>query len=260
MTLGTSSLNAKDWSHHFYNIDRVHARGRKGKGVKVAVLDTGIELSHNSFKTAVSEGRLNAYDFTGGNDPNDYGGHGTWVCSRYIAEGYGFSPECTLSSYKVLNSDGSGNLEDVKNALWDVIEGDYHIISTSIGWPKSVEGFSDIVQAVKDKGIIWLSASGNDGEWDGIDYPARYMDVISVGSHNKRGRKSKFSDTGYGLDLYSSGENVLGSYINNTSARLSGTSMATPSLGSLLALVYFDVIEKYGKIDRDILKKISTCL
>lgn len=252
-----------DWSHDFYDIEALHEKGIKGKGVKVAILDTGIDLSHNSFKTAIAEGRLTAVDAREGhNDPNDGNGHGTWCASRFISDGkdvLGFAPECTVISYKVLNDNGSGNLQNVIRAAEMAIKAGCDIISTSLGWAGEVDGFINVVNKSKERGILWLSAAGNDGTREDIDYPALYGDIISVGSHDKNRKRSRFSDYGLDLDLYSSGQKVLGAYTKNREAYLDGTSMATPSLGALITLMFDKLMKENGKIDRHVLRKISTC-
>lgn len=252
-----------DWSHDFYDIKKLHDAGYKGKGVKVAVLDTGVDLSHNSFARAIAQGRLTAVDARRSkNDPSDGNGHGTWCVSRYISDGndvLGFAPECTVTSYKVLNDDGSGSLEDVMRGVRMAIDDGHHIISTSLGWSGDVPNFIRLVNESKEKGILWLSASGNDATKGGIDYPAIYGDIISVGSHDKNRKKSRFTDYGIDLDLYGSGQKVLGAYTKDREAYLDGTSMATPSVGALIATMYFELKKKYGKIDRHTLRKIAKC-
>jgi major intracellular serine protease len=254
-----------DWSHQFYSILDLHKSGRRGQGIKVAVLDTGIDLSHDSFKPAIDSGRLKAIDARlNQNDPTDRNGHGTWCCSRFISDGadvLGFSPKCQLTSYKVLGDGGSGSLADVLNGVQLAIEEGVQIISTSLGWNGSnIKEFEDIAKYVQSKGIVWVSAAGNDGKEEHIDYPALYNEIYSIGSHNSKGERSYFSDFGVDLDLYSSGEDVLGAYTRNREAYLQGTSMSTPSIGAIITALYNDIVDTYGTIDREILKKLATCL
>ena len=253
-----------DWSHQYYDVLELHNSGKKGKGVKVAVLDTGVDLSHNSFRSAIDSGRLKAIDARlRYNDPIDRNGHGTWCVSRYISDGrdvLGFAPECSVTSYKVLGDNGGGDLQDVLNGVRLAIDEGVDIISTSLGWNgSSIPAFERIVEEAVSKGILWFSAAGNDGTKEDIDYPALYDLIISVGSHNKDGLRSFFSDFGVDLDLYSSGEDVLGAYTRNREAYLQGTSMSVPSIGALIATVYDDIMDKYGKIDREVLKILASC-
>lgn len=256
------SGNNTDWSHDYYKIKELHSKGYTGKGVVIAVLDTGVDLTHSSFQKAISEGRLKSIDArTGSNDPTDRNFHGTWVVSRYLSEGadvLGFAPDCTIISIKVLNDNGSGNLNSIMNGIDIALAEGADIISSSLGWPSHVRAMDPFVQKVKDAGKLWISAAGNDGTREGIDYPALYSDIISVGSINSLLKRAIHSDFGVDLDLYSSGEAVKGAWGNDAEAFLSGTSMATPSLGALIALVWDQI--KGEVVDRETLKEISTCL
>lgn len=196
---------------------------------------------------------------------NGYIVSNTWCVSRYISDDstvLGFAPDCELLSIKVLDDDGTGSISDIINGLKIAVDNHVDIISTSIGWASKVYSseLDKVVKDIEDKSIVWVSAAGNDGKHEDIDYPAFYDYVISVGSHDSDGRRSRFSDFGIDLDLYSSGNNVLGAYLNDKEAYLAGTSMATPSLGALIAILYDDLIGKYGKINRESLKKVATCL
>ena len=257
------SSNGRDWSHDYYNIDVIHANGFTGAGVKVAVIDTGIDLTHSCFKKANEEGRIKTFDSRPRkNNPTDGNGHGSWVASRYIGTNsiVGFSPDVELYVYKALEDDGTGDIEIIIKAAKHAIDSGCHIISTSVGWPDDYPRFQSIVDYAESKNVLWISASGNDYSKDDIDYPAVLRYIISCGSINKKGKRSNFSDFGKELDLYSSGEDVIGAYTKNRNAVMDGTSMATPSLGALFSLVYFYIIEQYGSVNREIIKKIATCL
>lgn len=236
-------------------------------GFKRASVKDNIRRSRSILSISSEEYKGNLYDLTIKDSHNYVSTSGlivsnTWCVSRYIGSGVdvlGFAPDCTVHSYKVLDENGSGNLSDVLNGVKAAMKDKCHIISTSLGWSGRSRAFNDIANQAFDQGILWVSASGNDGRNEDIDYPALYNKVISIGSHDENRLRSYFSDFGEDLDIYSSGEKVLGAYTKNREAVLQGTSMATPSLGALVATVYFDIIGKYGKIDREVLKNLVTC-
>lgn len=209
----------------------------------------------------------NLYDFTIEKNHNYISNNGyvvsnTWVASRYIGTNsiIGFSPDIELYVYKALEDDGTGDVEVIIKAAKHAIDSGCHIISTSVGWPDNYPRFQSIVDYAESKNVLWISASGNDYSKDDIDYPAVLRYIISCGSINKKGKRSNFSDFGKELDLYSSGEDVIGAYTKNRNAVMDGTSMATPSLGALFSLVYFYIIEQHGSINRETIKKLATCL
>ena len=249
-----------DWSHQMYQIERLHQMGFKGKGIKVAVLDTGLDLNHDSFKTAVQEGRLKAIDGRNGiNKPEDKNGHGTWCVSRFISNGtraQGFAPECEVLSIKVLNDNGSGSITSITRGANLAIEAGVDIISSSIGWSGRYDPFTRIVKRATDAGIHWFSASGNDGKNEHIDFPALEPRVLSIGSHDNQKKKSGFSDYGVDLDLYGPGSRVKAAFLHNKEAIISGTSMATPSVAAFAAVLY-DHLD--GDLSRENLKKIAKC-
>jgi subtilisin family serine protease len=250
-----------DWSHEYYKILDIHQKGYTGKNVKVAVLDTGVQLDHFLFEKAVADGRLKAFDTTGG-DGLDRQGHGSWCVSRYIADDpqlIGFSPDVDMISIKVLGDGGSGKLSDVIRGFELAIAEDVDIISTSLGWTGRYTPFDAVVKKANDKGILMVSAAGNDGKLEDIDYPGLYADIFAIGSHGKTGVKSSFSDWGVDLDLYGSGESVKGAWRDSKITLSRGTSMATPSVGALIALLLQRLKEEYGTIDRQLLKQLAKC-
>lgn len=259
----TLNFNTRlDWSHKYYRIPDIHKKGYKGRGVKVATLDTGIDLDHDCFYKALEEKRLFSLDVTGNNDPRDYNGHGTWVASRIIGDGrdvLGFAPGCTLYSIKVLNDSGVGAVKNVVKGLKKAVDLKVDIISTSLGWIEHDPEINNILKKIEDIGITWISSSGNDYAKGHMDYPARYGYPFSVASHNSRGLPSDFSDVSEVLDVYAPGEDVKAAFLNNKEAYLSGTSMAGPTFAGLLALVYHDLNLKYGKPNKEILQNILTC-
>ena len=162
-------------------------------------------------------------------------------------------------SIKVLGSNGGGVLSDIYRGVDLALAQGADIISTSLGWGSEWPHFAGVVQRVKAAGVLFLSAAGNDGTHNGIDYPALYDDVISVGSHDKNLKRSIFSDWGPDLDIYGSGEGVKGAWLGNKEAILQGTSMAAPSEAGIIAMFKNKIQAKYPIIHRETLKTIATC-
>lgn len=113
----------------------------KGKGIKIAVLDTGCDLSHADLKDRITGGRNFTDDDN--SDPTifkDYNGHGTHVAGTIAAHEndagvIGVAPEADLLIVKVLNKDGSGQYEWIINGIHYAIEQNADIISMSLGGP-----------------------------------------------------------------------------------------------------------------------------
>jgi serine protease len=212
---GPAGVNAPDaWGH-------LLAAGRPGaKGVKIAVLDTGI--AYRAFgKTPASpdlDGTrfIKGYDFVG-HDPyaNDRNGHGTHVAST-IAETTGNGVALTGLAYgasimpvKVLDDDGEGDAAVIAKGVRYAAEHGAKVINLSlefsadIGWEQIPE-LIDAIGEARRKGAVVVAASGNEADTV-VAYPARNANVISVGSTTEHGCLSDFSNQGRGLDLVAPG-------------------------------------------------------
>ncbi|EPD51506.1 intracellular serine protease [Paenisporosarcina sp. HGH0030] len=219
----------------------------KGKGITVAILDTGCDTNHPDLKERIIGGRNFTNDYK--KDPEkfeDNNGHGTHVCGTIAAtlnnQGVvGVAPEASLLILKVLGRNGSGQYDWIINAIHYAIEQKVDIISMSLGGPSDVKELHEaIIEAVNQK-ILVVCAAGNSGDGqdstDELGYPACYNEVISVGAVNMERESSEFTNSNNEVDLVAPGEKVTSTYLNGTYATLSGTSMATPHVTGALALI-----------------------
>lgn len=234
----TALSEVVDWGLALFHVPD-HWRETRGRDVRVAVLDTGLETSHPDLADAVDAVR----NFTGGpSGAADRVGHGTHVAGTIAARQndrgvVGVAPECRLLIGKVLGDDGSGSDDTVAAGIdWAVAAG-VDVVSMSLG----SSSFSDtIAQAVKraaTAGKFIVCAAGNDGPVGGVNYPARLDDTIAVGAVDRTGRICDFSSRGDEVDVCAPGQDVLSTYLNGGYAKLSGTSMATPFVAGVVALL-----------------------
>ncbi|RST76261.1 serine protease [Siminovitchia acidinfaciens] len=229
----------------------------KGKGIVIAVLDTGCDTDHPDLKDRIIGGR-NFTDDDRGNPEifQDYNGHGTHVAGTIAASEnnlgvVGVAPEASLLIVKVLNRRGSGLHEWIIKGINFAIEQKADIISMSLGGPDDNSKLHEAIKQAVCNNILVVCASGNDGDGsdltDEFAYPGRYNEVICVGAVNHERLSSDFTSSHDEVDLVAPGEEILSTYLNGQYATLSGTSMATPHVSGALALIKVLANKSFGR-------------
>jgi subtilisin family serine protease len=234
----TTLSETVDWGLQSLHVPD-HWRETRGRDVRVALLDTGLETSHPDLQEAVDAVR----DLTGGRTgAADLVGHGTHVAgivgARQNGRGVvGVAPECRLLIGKVLGDDGSGSDAAVAAGIdWAVAAG-ADVISMSLGSVTFSDTIAQAVARAAAAGKFLVCAAGNDGRDDSVNYPARLDGTIAVGAVDRAGRLCDFSSRGDQVDVCAPGQDVLSTFLNGGYAKLSGTSMATPFVAGVVALV-----------------------
>jgi len=225
-------------------VDQVNAKfmwnkGVTGRGVKVAVFDTGLENNHPHFKNVIER-----IDWTDGNDPNDNLGHGTFVCGLIASskECLGLAPDAFLFIFKVFTDSQVSYTSWFLDAFNYAIQKKIDVLNLSIGGPDFMDiPFIEKVWQITSNNIVMVSGIGNDGPLYGtLNNPADQLDVIGVGGINTEDQIAKFSSrgmttwelpSGYGRvkpDIVTYCTHVRGSRKNGGCRTLSGTSVASP--------------------------------
>lgn len=237
----------------------------RGNGVTVAVLDHGIELTHIDLQANISS---LSYNSESNSSPSQiFGDHGTHCAGTIGAvrnnniQVVGVAPECTLMS--VSNSLAGTPNSRIKRAdgiNWAWRNG-ADIISNS--WGSSVQ--YDVIDEAIDsalvygrngKGTLIVFASGND--YGSVAYPANSnSNIIVVGAITINGTRADFSNYGTELDVVAPGDNILSTILNNGIGNKRGTSMATPHVSGIAALILSVNPSLTGQQVRNIIE--STC-
>lgn len=225
-----------DWGMQRIGVPQAHAQGINGEGIKIAVLDTGTKrhkdlpnlIGGQNFTTDVED-----WDSVKNND------HSTHCAGIAAACGSikGVAPSAKHWSGKVLNTRGSGQFSWVIAGMQEAVKQGAHIISMSLGGAGDSEPVKLAVQAVEDAGVFVAAAAGNSYR-PPVSMPAKYVRmgacVSACGPDDKR---APFSAYGPEVSGISPGVDVLSSIGTDGHARYSGTSMATPHVAGLAALV-----------------------
>lgn len=250
-----------------YGIKSVKAKeawkkGITGKGVKVAILDTGVEYYHKDLKIdgGISFVKEVLEDGTLSKGYDDFNGHGTHVAGIIGAKNnnigtVGVAPDSKLYAVKVLDGSGDGTIEDIVAGLDWCITHHMDVVNLSIGSPEGSPTYQAILKKAKEKGTIVVAASGNDNLKDnsGVDYPAKYPEVVGVAAVDKYNKHADFSSIGPEVNVAAPGVSILSTYIDGKYEYMSGTSMATPYTTGVVAL-YKNAYPK-AKVE-DILKML----
>ena len=233
-------LQAEADAEQPWGIQRVNAQAAwkvtRGKGVKVAVIDTGIDSTHPDLAANV-KGGWNA--ITKDDKFMDDHGHGSH-CSGTIAavrDGkgvVGVAPEASLYGVKVLDANGSGTFADVIAGIQWAADNKMDVASMSLGADKGSQALADAVTAATKAGLTIVAAAGNSGK--AVGYPAAYPECIAISASDNQDKIAYFSSRGPQVAFIAPGVDIKSTVIGGKYETMSGTSMATPHMSGLAAL------------------------
>lgn len=223
-----------------WNIAKVDAprawEKTKGAGIKVGIIDTGIDYNHPEFAGRFVGGYDNVNE---DDDPFDGHGHGTHVAgiiasSLNNAGIAGISPEVSLYAYKAIADNGVGYTSDLVESLDSAIRDGIQTINISIGTNQASIALENKLNQAVNQGMVIVAAAGNTGG-GAVLYPAAYDSVISVAATDENDQFASFSSLG--AEISAPGVNILSTVPGGRYATLSGTSMAAPHVTATTALL-----------------------
>jgi subtilisin len=234
----TSIEYSSSWGLQDIEAEPVHLSNYTGKGVKIGVLDTGIDYKHPDLAANYKGG----HDFINNDDdPMDDNGHGTHVAGILAAarngEGVvGVAPDAELYAVKVSDSKGKGSFSGLVEGINWAIENHMDIVTMSITGEGGSMALAKAVHTAYGDGLILVAAVGN-GDGEGVLFPAAYKEVIGVGSVNEDNTLSSFSLTGSEVEIVAPGSAIKSTWPGGQYQLSSGTSMATPFVTGAIALL-----------------------
>ncbi|MEV0681442.1 S8 family serine peptidase [Actinosynnema sp. NPDC050436] len=251
-------------------------RGLDGRGVKVAVVDTGVDARHPDLAGRVAA----AEDFSGDGDATDHNGHGTHVASTIAGDGKasggryrGVAPAATLLSAKVFGQSGEGDTSQVMAGVeWAVAQGaDVVNLSLGAGPTDGMDPLSGLIDRLSAKtGTLFVVAAGNAGPADrSVTTPGAASSALTVGAVDREDHLAWFSSRGPRLrdalakpEIVAPGVDIvaaraagtsLGTPVDENYTTSSGTSMATPHVAGAAALLAQQHPDWTGQAIKDVL-------
>lgn len=235
--------------------------------VKIAVIDTGVDYTHNDLKEniMINEAELNGeegvdddgngyvddvygYDFANNdNDPMDGHGHGTH-CAGVIGASHnnigirGVMAKVQILPIQFLTKSGRGSLEGAIKAIDYAVSRGVNIMSNSWGGGGSSQALEEAVGRAEEAGILFVAAAGNSRS-DNDKKPTmpaniQKSNVVSVGAMDGKGNKASFSNYGKKtVHVFAPGVNIYSTVQNNSYKKMSGTSMACPMIAGIAGLI-----------------------
>jgi len=256
-----------NWGIEHIKVKVAHDKNITAKGVKIAILDTGIDYNHEDLKRNYKGGRNYIKNDRNSSDPFDDGWnmHGTHIAGIIAAQlngvgVVGVAPEASIYALKVLDAGGFGFESDIISAIEWSVNNKMDIANISISGIDS-----DILKAACDAaekaGLLIVAAAGN-SYGEAALYPASYESVVSVNSVDNNNSSSFFSAVDPSIEITAPGLNILSTTGNNDYATLSGTSQAAAFVSGVAALIVSsgigDINEDGVVNNLDIRKKLQT--
>ncbi|GEM_PF-1165974 len=226
------------WALPSIKVDRAWDCERGSKTVTIAILDSGIDYTHEDLSANYL---LGGYDWVNNDtDPMDDFGHGTQcagIAAAVIDNGKGVAgiAQVQVMAEKVLDHTGWGTEWDVAQAVVHAADYNATIISLSLGGNESDQVEEDACRYAWNRGCLLVAAAGNAHQY-GVLYPAAYESVIAVGSIDQNDQRR--GTWGPQLELVAPGVSIISTTLYGSYASVSGTSMATPHVAGVAALIW----------------------
>lgn len=254
------------WGQSITGAQSAWNAGVRGAGVTVAVIDSGVDITHPQLRNQIYVNRaeipgngldddgngyvddVSGWDFDG-DQPivGDSAGHGTHVAGIVAADHVngnvrGIAPEAKILPLDFMDSNGQGNLGDAILAIQYATQQGARIINASWGGAPCSQSLNRAIAELENRGVLFVAAAGNSGvNLDQLpEYPAAFTipSQITVGASTARDFTAGFSNYSFKLvHLFAPGAQILSTYPGARSASLSGTSMAAPFVAGAAALV-----------------------
>ncbi len=241
---GTPTTYAGQPATQILQLDRAHDVAT-GKGVKVAIIDTGIDMKHPMLRRSI----IGGWDFIGNDaDPTDARdfidndrdgkvdeswGHGTHVAGLIHL----VAPDAQLLVVRVLDAEGRGDVVNVAAGVRWAMQQGAKVINLSLGLTVRSDALQNVLEEAENSGVIVIATAGNWGTSANVDFPGKSTHTLCVAATDALGNGASFSSYGSEVELSAPGVAVRSTYPGGGYRLWSGTSMAAPLVAGAAALL-----------------------
>jgi len=228
-----NSAMMKSWGTERIGANRMKTITAPIEGsVIVALIDTGVDYTHPFLKDRI----VNGYDFidNNGTSPMDFHFHGTHIAGIIVNT---TPANVKIMPIRAINEDGKGYDSDIAQGIRFAVDNGADIINLSFGGEEFSPYLADAIDYALSKNVPIVAASGNDGADTKNFYPASEEKIIVVSATDQNDNIADFSNTGASIDVSAPGVAILSSMPGQGFANMSGTSMATPFISGLAAML-----------------------
>jgi len=224
----------------------------KGEGVKVGIIDTGVDSDHVELRGRIKDG----VNFSGGSkdDFEDENGHGTHISGIVAAEHngvgvIGVAPKADLYIAKAFGEDGKTDYPAIEKSVRWLEDRKVDVINMSFSSTYTSASYRNLIADAHKRGISIICAAGNEGELgrNTIGYPASYAETVAVSAVDINKNIAEFSSRGRAAEICAAGKDVYSTYLDGGYATLSGTSMACPIITGAVAILMAKGYLRYGR-------------
>ncbi|WP_149825725.1 type VII secretion-associated serine protease mycosin [Streptomyces tailanensis] len=250
-TFPAKQIKGRPWALQRVLLDELWQGTNKGKGIRVAVIDTGVDDKNPQLTKAVDKaaGRDFLTKGKGGGDPtNDQVGHGTKVAGIIAARPHtgtgfvGLAPNATIIPIRQNDAENSGDSDSMAEAITYAVSRGAHVINISQDTTKPLSNTSNLAQAVRDaidRNVVVVASAGNDG-LDGQvknTYPAAFEGVLAVASSDRNNERASFSQAGEFVGVAAPGVDIVSTVPGGGQCTDNGTSFSAPFVAGVAALL-----------------------
>lgn len=246
-------LYSQQWHHQNIQSEAGWAVTQGNKDFVLAIVDTGVDTEHPDLHDKLLPGYNTVDNTPAVHDGNGHGTHCAGIAAAITNNGVGVAgvaPDVKILPIQVLSAQGYGSYASVAAGIIKATDMGAKVISMSLGGPSSSQVITDAVEHALSNDVLLVAAMGNDAHCSDDNpcarksYPAAVPGVMAIGATDSSDKIARFSQAGDWISVSAPGVNILSTFPTYSTqmpatnyGSISGTSMATPAVSGLAALV-----------------------